>query len=355
MKKGFAGIAALLEETNRIDNLPQWLGSPHYGDCGNDWLRVSIDGGWQRYVQLSTINCIDCSTDDGVTGRFVLRAEIFTSARDSIKDLYWPRSVKYLYLVRETHREMYLCGWKNGRDNDAYISPRYANIHSYGYDGQYDDKHMYRIGEFLWWFYTGDNFYHGRDVKDKSELMIASPKSADMNENKKLSLALAKNLFTDWRIYEIEVGTLAGLQTIHRELFAGLADDAGQIRTQNITKGNFRLVSAIYLKAVLDIIEKMPETTYEEIVSKYVEMEIVHPFMNGNGWATRLWLDMMLRRRLGVMVDWARIDKQDYMLAMERSSINELELRSLLQSNITIAFDNYGLIFKCLEKSYSYE
>lgn len=169
------------------------------------------------------------------------------------------------------------------------------------------------------------------------------------------SIAKAKELFASGKVYEIEVGTTAGLQAIHRALFDGLYDFAGQIRLKNISKGGFRFANSLYLQPALEAIEKMPESTFEEIVAKYVEMNIAHPFMEGNGRATRIWLDMMLRRALGKVVDWRRIPREDYMQAMERSPINDLELRVLLQAALTAGTDDRDVIFHGINQSYYYE
>ena len=134
-----------------------------------------------------------------------------------------------------------------------------------------------------------------------------------------------------------------------------LYDFAGKIRTLNISKGGFRFANCLYLDAILPIIEKMPEGTFEEIIAKYVEMNIAHPFMEGNGRATRIWLDMMLKRSLGRVVDWQKVDKDMYLQAMERSPINDLELRMLLQPALTDRTDDREIIFKGIEQSYYYE
>ena len=162
-------------------------------------------------------------------------------------------------------------------------------------------------------------------------------------------------LFDSGEIDSIEVGTVAGLQTIHRALFGGLYDFAGRIREKNISKGGFRFANSLYLKEALAAIERMPETTYEEIIAKYVEMNVAHPFMEGNGRATRIWLDMILKARLGKVVDWQHIDKDLYLQAMERSPINDLELRFLLQPALTSRTDDREIIFKGIEQSYYYE
>ena len=169
------------------------------------------------------------------------------------------------------------------------------------------------------------------------------------------SLEQAKALFETGEIDLIEVGTVNGLCDIHRRLFGGLYDFAGKIRTLNISKGGFRFANCLYLDAILPIIEKMPEGTFEEIIAKYVEMNIAHPFMEGNGRATRIWLDMMLKRSLGRVVDWQKVDKDMYLQAMERSPINDLELRVLLQPALTDRTDDREIIFKGIEQSYYYE
>ena len=175
------------------------------------------------------------------------------------------------------------------------------------------------------------------------------------NQIDKLSIEKAKMLFSSGKIYEIEVGTTAGLQAIHRALFDGLYPFAGEIRKLNISKGGFRFANSLYLMAALEAIEKMPETSFEKIVAKYVEMNIAHPFMEGNGRATRIWLDMMLRNAIGKVVDWRNITREDYMQAMERSPIKDLELRYLLQNALTAETDDRDVIFHGLDQSYYYE
>ena len=169
------------------------------------------------------------------------------------------------------------------------------------------------------------------------------------------SLKKAYHLFESGDIDTIEVGTAKGLCQIHRYIFEGLYNFAGEIRTQNIAKGGFCFANSMYLDAILPVIEKMPETTFEEIIAKYVEMNIAHPFMEGNGRATRIWLDLILRKNLGKVVDWRNVDKNLYLQAMERSPINDLELRSLLQPALTDNIDDREVIFKSIEQSYYYE
>lgn len=175
------------------------------------------------------------------------------------------------------------------------------------------------------------------------------------NEIDRLSIEKAKDFFASGKVYEIEVGTTAGLQAIHRALFDGLYPFAGEIRKLNISKGGFRFANPLYLLPALEAIERMPESTFEEIIAKYVEMNIAHPFMDGNGRATRIWLDMMLRRSLGQVVDWSKISREAYMQAMERSPINDLELRVLLQDALTTETDDRDVIFHGLDQSYYYE
>lgn len=175
------------------------------------------------------------------------------------------------------------------------------------------------------------------------------------NEIDKRSIEKAKELFTSERVYDIEVGTTKGLQQIHKALFEGLYSFAGEIRKLNISKGGFRFANSLYLVPALEAIERMPESTFEDIVAKYVEMNIAHPFMEGNGRSTRIWLDMMLRKSLGKVIDWQQIPRELYMQAMERSPINDLELRTLLQSALTSETNNRDVIFHGIEQSYFYE
>lgn len=170
-----------------------------------------------------------------------------------------------------------------------------------------------------------------------------------------LSFQKAQKLFETGDIDKMKVGTTKGLCDIHQYLFDGLYDFAGKIRSLNIAKGGFRFANSLYLEAILPVIEKMPENSFEEIIAKYVEMNIAHPFMEGNGRATRIWLDMMLKKNLGKVVDWQTVDKDLYLQAMERSPINDLELRVLLQPALTDKINDREVIFKGIEQSYYYE
>lgn len=171
----------------------------------------------------------------------------------------------------------------------------------------------------------------------------------------KISLQNAYRLFESGDISAIEIGTTKGLQQIHEYLFRNLYEFAGLIRTQNISKGGFRFANSMYLNEALAKIEQMPEQTVEQIISKYVEMNIAHPFMEGNGRTMRIWLDMILKNRIKKVVNWQQVDKVLYLQAMERSPINELEIQTLLAAHLTDKIDDREIIFKGIEQSYYYE
>ena len=176
-----------------------------------------------------------------------------------------------------------------------------------------------------------------------------------MNEIDKKSLENAKKLFSSGDINRIEIGTTKGLQQIHKYLFDGLYDFAGKIRKENISKGNFRFGNSLYLEEMLKKIETMSEKTLNEIIDKYVEMNIAHPFREGNGRSMRIWLDMMFRKELSMAVDWSRIDKEDYLLAMERSPIRDIEIKHLLKNALTADINDRELFMKGIDQSYYYE
>ena len=171
----------------------------------------------------------------------------------------------------------------------------------------------------------------------------------------KKSLENAFRLFESGDIGTIEIGSTLGLQQIHLYLFDGLYDFAGQLRSLNISKGAFRFANALYLKEILVKIEQMPEGRFEEIVSKYVEMNIAHPFLEGNGRSMRIWLDLILKTRLQKVVNWQFVGKELYLQAMERSPVNDLELRTLLSQNLSDEINNREILFKGIEQSYYYE
>ena len=171
----------------------------------------------------------------------------------------------------------------------------------------------------------------------------------------KISKKRAIELFESGYLNHLKPGTFKSLAEIHKYLFGPIYGFAGQIRTVNISKGNFRFAPIMYLEAALENIEKMPQSTYDEIIEKYVEMNIAHPFMEGNGRTMRIWLDMILKKRLGMVIDWQNVDKVLYLQAMERSPINDLELRTLLHQGLTNQVDDREVIFKGITQSYYYE
>ena len=171
----------------------------------------------------------------------------------------------------------------------------------------------------------------------------------------KISKQKAKQLFDSGDINEVDVGKFAGLAFIHARLFEAIYDFAGKIRDVNIAKANFRFAPLMYLEPSLKHIDAMPQSTFDEIVEKYVEMNVAHPFREGNGRATRLWLDLMLKKEIQQVVDWNRVDKEDYLSAMQRSVVNDLEIKTLLKQALTNQIDDRVLFMKGIDVSYYYE
>lgn len=174
-------------------------------------------------------------------------------------------------------------------------------------------------------------------------------------EEERITKAKALELFDTNKINEIEVGTFNGLSQIHKFLFDDVYYFAGKLRNENIAKGNFRFVPCIYLTAALSKIDEMPQNTFDKIVDKYVEMNVAHPFREGNGRSTRIWLDLILKKELNQVVDWSKIDKEEYLLAMERSPIKDTEIKLLLQSALTDQINNRQVFMKGIDASYEYE
>ena len=171
----------------------------------------------------------------------------------------------------------------------------------------------------------------------------------------KISKARALELFEKGLLDTFSVGNFEGLAMIHRYLFDDIYEFAGKIRTVNIAKGNFRFAPVMYLDAALKNISKMPQNSFDEIVEKYVEMNVAHPFREGNGRSTRIWLDCILKKELGLVVDWSRVDKEDYLLAMERSPIKDIEIKHLLKAALTNKVDDREVYMKGIDASYHYE
>lgn len=171
----------------------------------------------------------------------------------------------------------------------------------------------------------------------------------------KISKQKAKHLFESGEINLIEVGTFNGLAQIHFYLFSDIYDFAGKLREVNIAKGNFRFVPIMYLEQSLKNITKMPQSNFDEIIEKYVEMNIAHPFREGNGRATRIWLDLMLKKEIKQVIDWNIIDKSDYLTAMERSTVKDIEIKYLLKGALTDKINDRELFMKGIDVSYYYE
>lgn len=174
-------------------------------------------------------------------------------------------------------------------------------------------------------------------------------------QEEKISKKKALELFEKGLLDSFEAGTFDTLSKIHKYLFDEIYYFAGEIRDVNIAKGNFRFAPIMYLKQALEHIDKMPQSTYEEIIAKYVEMNVAHPFREGNGRSTRIWLDLILKKEIGKVVDWNMVDKEDYLLAMERSPIKDVEIRELLKQALTSQIDDREVYMKGIDASYNYE
>lgn len=188
----------------------------------------------------------------------------------------------------------------------------------------------------------------------KNKLGLTS--SAELaREEERISKKKALELFETGILDRLEAGKFSSLQAIHKYLFDEIYDFAGEIRTVNLAKGNFRFAPLIYLKAALENIDKMPQSAFDEIIEKYVEMNIAHPFREGNGRSTRIWLDLIFKAELHKVVDWSKVDKEDYLLAMERSPIRDIEIKHLLRNALTDDINSREVYMKGIDHSYYYE
>ena len=188
------------------------------------------------------------------------------------------------------------------------------------------------------------------------ENKLGMTNSADLaREEERISKKKALELFDSGLLDKLEAGKFSALKAIHKYLFDEIYDFAGELRTVNISKGNFRFAPLMYLEAALSNIDKMPQSSIDEIVEKYVEMNIAHPFREGNGRSTRIWLDLIFKTELHKVVDWSKIDKEDYLLAMERSPIRDLEIKTLLRATLTDQINDREVYMKGIDASYHYE
>lgn len=183
--------------------------------------------------------------------------------------------------------------------------------------------------------------------------ITSSPELAEAEE--RISKKKAAELFEKGLLDEMQAGKIESLKAIHKYLFEDIYDFAGKLRTVNIAKGNFRFASLMYLEAALENIEKMPQSTFDEIVEKYVEMNIAHPFREGNGRSTRIWLDQIFKKEIGMVVDWSKVDKEDYLLAMERSPVKDTEIKYILKNALTDKTNDREVYMKGIDHSYYYE
>ena len=183
--------------------------------------------------------------------------------------------------------------------------------------------------------------------------ITSAPELAEAEE--RISKKKAIELFENGILDKLEAGKFASLKAIHKYLFEDVYNFAGELRTVNISKGNFRFAPLMYLEAALANIDKMPQSTFDEIIEKYVEMNIAHPFREGNGRSTRIWLDCILKKEIGKVVDWSQVDKEDYLLAMERSPIKDIEIKHILKNALTDDINSREVYMKGIDHSYYYE
>lgn len=188
----------------------------------------------------------------------------------------------------------------------------------------------------------------------ENKLNIQSPQALAEAEER-ISKKKAREMFESGLLEQLQVGTFDALKQIHRVLFEDIYPFAGELRTVNLAKGSFRFAPVMYLSAALKSIDHMPQATFDEIIEKYVEMNIAHPFREGNGRSTRIWLDCILKKQIGMVIDWSQVDKEDYLLAMERSPIRDIEIKHILRSALTDRIHDREIYMKGIDHSYYYE
>ena len=190
----------------------------------------------------------------------------------------------------------------------------------------------------------------------KLENKLGIENSAELaREEERISKIKAVEMFETGFLNNLDAGKFSSLSQIHKYLFEDIYPFAGEIRKENIAKGNFRFAPVMYLKNSLEYIDNMPQSTFDEIIDKYAEMNVAHPFSEGNGRSTRIWLDLILKKKLGVVVDWSRVNKEDYLLAMERSPVKTVEIKQLLKNALTDDINNRDVYMKGIDASYHYE
>lgn len=198
-------------------------------------------------------------------------------------------------------------------------------------------------------------FFEGRNAMALENKLGINSSSELANVEERLSKIKALELYESGFLNSLECGTFDSLRKIHKFLFGEIYDFAGEIRTVNLSKGNFRFAPLMYLEESLKNIDKMKQSSFDEIIEKYVEMNIAHPFREGNGRSTRIWLDLILKKELGVVIDWSLVDKDDYLLAMERSPIRDIEIKYILKNALTDKINDREIYMKGIDNSYHYE